>query len=172
MKKDYRVFLDLDGVVADIAGRIKKLSGYECVDIDDTKFWEIAKSDSQFFYNLDVLPGSYYLVTTLINCYNIHPIILTAVPKKGKMPDSDVQKQRWVTDKLRGGLEFRIGPYAEDKHKHCHYPTDILIDDKQSNIDQWVEAGGIGVLHTDHPSTWGIMYGILGYTCTDTKKRG
>ena len=32
-------------------------------------------------------------------------------------------------------------------------PDSILIDDRESNIDQWIKAGGIGILHTDTAST-------------------
>ena len=32
-------------------------------------------------------------------------------------------------------------------------PDSILIDDRETNIDQWIKAGGIGILHTDTAST-------------------
>ena len=35
------------------------------------------------------------------------------------------------------------------KNKIMLNPNSILIDDRASNIDQWIKAGGIGILHTD-----------------------
>ena len=29
----------------------------------------------------------------------------------------------------------------------------VLIDDRQKNIDAWIEAGGIGILHTSAANT-------------------
>ena len=42
--------------------------------------------------------------------------------------------------------------YAANKQNYAD-PNSILIDDRKSNIDQWVKAGGIGILHTDTAST-------------------
>ena len=39
------------------------------------------------------------------------------------------------------------------KKQNYANPNSILIDDRESNIDQWVKAGGIGILHTDTTST-------------------
>ena len=41
---------------------------------------------------------------------------------------------------------------ASKKQNYAN-PDSILIDDRVSNIDQWVKAGGIGILHTDTVST-------------------
>ena len=39
------------------------------------------------------------------------------------------------------------------KKQNYATPDSILIDDRESNIDQWIKAGGIGILHTDTAST-------------------
>ena len=39
------------------------------------------------------------------------------------------------------------------KKQNYAAPNHILIDDRESNIDQWIKAGGIGILHTDTAST-------------------
>jgi hypothetical protein len=41
--------------------------------------------------------------------------------------------------------------------KNFATPTSILIDDTESNIDDWIGAGGIGILHKD----WGTTLQIL-----------
>jgi len=37
--------------------------------------------------------------------------------------------------------------------KNYAAPNHILIDDRESNIDQWRAAGGIGILHTSAAGT-------------------
>ena len=37
--------------------------------------------------------------------------------------------------------------------KNYAAPNHILIDDRESNIDQWRAAGGIGILHTSASNT-------------------
>jgi diphthamide synthase subunit DPH2 len=44
-------------------------------------------------------------------------------------------------------LPVTIGPYSRDKWKHVKNPGDILIDDRADNIEEWIAAGGIGILH-------------------------
>jgi hypothetical protein len=39
-----------------------------------------------------------------------------------------------------------FGPYSKDKKDHC-VSGDILLDDRKSNIDEWNQAGGIGILY-------------------------
>ena len=45
-----------------------------------------------------------------------------------------------------------FGPYSKDKWQHCN-AGDILIDDRQSNIDEWRAAGGIAIHHVSLNST-------------------
>jgi hypothetical protein len=47
-------------------------------------------------------------------------------------------------------------PGKRHKYKFAG-PDKIIIDDTQSVIDQWREAGGIGILHKDWPSTLVIL---------------
>jgi hypothetical protein len=42
-----------------------------------------------------------------------------------------------------------FGPYSKDKHTHC-VPGDILIDDRTSNIHEWNNVGGIGLLYKNN----------------------
>jgi len=56
------------------------------------------------------------------------------------------------------GITFNPLFVPGKKHKWKYAtPTSIIIDDTQSVIQQWDEAGGIGILHTDWPSTISIL---------------
>jgi hypothetical protein len=42
--------------------------------------------------------------------------------------------------------------YSYNKQKYSN-KNSILIDDRKSNIDQWIEKGGIGILHENTEKT-------------------
>ncbi len=79
--------------------------------------------------------------------YPIRLGVLTAIPKASKIPSSTSDKINWIQRYFPDLLNnFNVGPYAEDKWKHCK-PDDVLIDDKERNIKQWNAAGGRGIHH-------------------------
>jgi hypothetical protein len=59
---------------------------------------------------------------------------------------------RWVDNYIlrelsgKANIPVFFGPYAYDKHKHCEI-GDILIDDRQSNCEEWEAAGGIAHMY-------------------------
>ena len=70
--------------------------------------------------------------------------------------ESLMGKGLWIRNWAKKGL-FPSKPkvnYKPAKNKH-HFaaPNHILIDDKQSTIDSWNAAGGIGILHTSAGNT-------------------
>ena len=73
--------------------------------------------------------------------------VLTAVPILTAFPTAASDKEERIQEHYPYGWKFKIGSHAKDKHKHAA-PGDILIDDKALNIEQWIAAGGIGILHT------------------------
>ena len=73
-----------------------------------------------------------------IKPYN--PTILTA-PARSALCVSG--KKKWIIRELGPNI-----PYIIDAKKYKYAKPDyILIDDSKKNIDKWIEAGGIGILH-------------------------
>lgn len=58
-------------------------------------------------------------------------------------------KAEWVKEfrRSRFGLLDLVIAKADDKRLLAR-PNHILVDDRQKNVDEWVDAGGIGILHT------------------------
>lgn len=140
------IYLDLDGVIADFDLHFKNLFGVSAEEADNTsKLWELMHSKQDFFREMPLMEDALVLMDFL-DYKGITPIILTAIPKQDKMPLCTQHKFEWVVNNF-GHLPFRIGPHAKDKHKHCQFPTDILIDDRESNILEWSAAGGISIHH-------------------------
>ena len=80
-----------------------------------------------------------------IEKYN--PIILSAPSRNN---ESRYGKRIWK--KRNMPTTKMILAYASDKKNYAN-STSILIDDREENIKQWEEAGGIGILHTSAAST-------------------
>jgi hypothetical protein len=76
-------------------------------------------------------------------------------------PNSAKGKLIWCKRELNPQpVKVNLVP-AKDKHIFAK-PNHILIDDKDKNIQQWIEKGGIGILHTDTKSTIEKVQTVLG----------
>lgn len=143
------IHCDQDGVLADFDG-YKKENLSEEAQTDDDQMWAEIKKIPNFYRKLKATPYARKLWDAIKLCGSDR-CILTALPRKTTMPDADTDKRLWTTDKrapVFGGekVVVKFGPYSRDKYKHAE-PNDILIDDRQDNIDQWIAAGGIGIFH-------------------------
>ena len=144
-----KLYCDMDTVLVDFERGYNDLTGKKAPGIDSTydkkNFWsDIAKAGKDFWGNLYWMPDGQQL-WDYIKQYN--PKLLTA-PSHEK--SSRIGKQEWV-DKHIPGTSI-IFKKAEDK-KDLADPNSILIDDRKSNIEQWINAGGIGIYHTSTAST-------------------
>ena len=77
--------------------------------------------------------------------------LLTApiLARKGAPTTAADGKRRWAKENLTPQPENIIVTPAKQKAAHAVYNggPNILIDDKQSTVSSWNEAGGIGILH-------------------------
>jgi len=146
-KVDYKIYCDMDGVLADFESGYEKLTG---VDLKGEfqkgeDFWEpISKAGVGFWAGLKWMPDGQKL-WNYIKPYK--PDLLSAPSRE---ESSRIGKAVWVKYKLPGTK--LILRYAKQKQELAN-PESILIDDRQINIDQWEAAGGIGILHTSADNT-------------------
>ena len=146
-KVNYKIYSDMDGVLADFESGYEKLTGVdlkgEFVKGDD--FWKpISKAGVGFWAGLKWMPDGQKL-WDYIKPYK--PDLLSAPSREDS---SRIGKHVWVKQKLPGTK--LILRYAKQKQELAS-PESILIDDRQINIDQWEAAGGIGILHTSADDT-------------------
>ena len=144
---DYKIYCDMDGVLADFESGYEKLTGIdlrgEFQKGDD--FWDpISKAGVGFWAGLKWMPGGQELWAYL-KPYD--PVLLSAPSRE---ESSRIGKAVWVKHKIPGTK--LILRYASQKQELAT-PESILIDDRQVNIDQWEAAGGIGILHTSTANT-------------------
>lgn len=155
----WKIFVDMDGVVADFHSGITKLIGephseerYENDKEYKKKMWDTVKDyrkkGGELWYELQLLPDAMQL-WTYIKKYN--PTFLTSTgTSKAKMTEDE--KRRWLNDKFGPHVPAIFARSAQAKKEHAG-PKHILIDDKEKAIKPWETAGGLGILHTSASST-------------------
>ena len=162
---DYKVYLDMDGVLADFDQRFEDISGMKPKEFEDkygTKaFWNLIDEENKisFWVGIKPMPGAADLIKA-VKKYNYE--LLTSPSAKKQ---SYLGKILWVRNHsdILGGKP-RIN-FKRAKEKHEVKPelakTDILIDDREDTIGRWNAAGGTG-----------IVYKSIGQVLNDLKKLG
>jgi hypothetical protein len=145
---EYKIFCDMDGVLVDFNKGYEELTG---IKLDGTyqtseEFWDpINNKGKEFWENLEWMPDGKRLWKYIVEYY---PTILSSPSRRGF--GSREGKKNWV-DREMSGTPL-ILEYSFNKRKYAK-PNHILIDDRDSNIEQWIESGGIGILHKSTKET-------------------
>ena len=148
--KKYTIYSDMDGVLVDFNERFKRFSNgvppteYE-QKFGKDKFWELVDGIGvRFWVGMDWMSDGKQL-WDYIKKYN--PTLLSS---PSRADHSKMGKRMWRQRNLP--TTKLVLAQARNKQNYAD-PDSILIDDRASNIDQWIKAGGIGILHTDTTST-------------------
>lgn len=154
----YRIYLDLDGVLADFHRKMGEVLGepyseerYESDPKYRKQMWkalkDYQKKGGEWWYDLDLMPDA----LTLWNYVKKHDVEILSAAGDSKYK-AEGQKVRWVREKLDPNLKVNVVRSAADKQRMAgeHY---ILIDDKEKALGPWRAAGGIGILHTSAANT-------------------
>ena len=158
------IYLDMDGVVANMLGYFKEKTGKNFEDLPSKERWDLAAEYQDMYAELDMLDGAkemFNTIQTLAKQYHFDFQILTAIPLLKSFPNAEKQKEEWVRKHLSKTIKFNIGPHAVNKQEWCK-PGDILIDDSVRNIEQWNEKGGIGITHRSPYRTITVLRRVLG----------
>lgn len=136
-----RIFVDLDGVLADWEGAVSKIFGKHHSEVKGHVLWPFIAKSKTFWVDLEKLPDADILWDNIKN----HDIkILTGCPKSS-FENAKNQKLSWCKEHFPDAEVITC--LAKDKQLHIVESGDILIDDNQSNCKRWEEAGGISILH-------------------------
>jgi cytidyltransferase-like protein len=144
----YKIYVDMDGVLVDFDGGYEKLTGMTTRAADEKGpefFWKpISKAGAKWWITLNWMSDGKQL-WDYVKKYN--PELLSAPSREEA---SRMGKRVWVKRELPG---VKLILRSADKKQEFASPNSILIDDREKNIEQWKNAGGIGILHTDAAST-------------------
>jgi hypothetical protein len=151
------IYLDMDGVIADFTKRYKEL--YDMEPREAEKYDKFKPLFGEFvatnqFADLDLMHGAMMGIAFLRKA-QVPTQILSSTANEQYYDEISKQKMIWLQ---KHGITFNpiFVPGKRLKQEHAS-PTRILIDDTESVINQWNEAGGIGILHKDWPTTITIL---------------
>jgi len=140
---DYKIYLDMDGVLVDFDQQFKDLTGMMPREFEakhgSTGFWEaIDKAGVGFWRGMSWMPGG----EALYNRASQFDHELLSSPSRSEL--SKIGKRLWRRDKTPSTKLTLSRSYLK---KNYAAPNHILIDDREDNIQQWRDAGGIGILY-------------------------
>jgi len=143
------VYLDMDGVLADFfKGLQDKYDADHWKAIDNIQRALDCLKDTDFFYHLKPFDTSKQLIWSVRHLTGDDWGICSS-PLRGDDYNSAYWKRRWLEKYGWEPVKSQNIVFTANKHKYAVSPIDgkpnILVDDKPSNIDRWVQAGGIGI---------------------------
>jgi hypothetical protein len=150
-KQTYKIFSDMDGVLTDFDKSFKKYSkGIAPTDYEKKfgkeKFWELIDGQGKvgFWVGMPWMEDG----QTYWNYIKDYDVELLSSPSRSAT--SRLGKRLWVRNNMPG-IKLTLAQ-ARNKQNYAA-PNHILIDDRESNIEQWKSQGGIGILHTSAADT-------------------
>lgn len=168
--KPYKVYVDMDGVIADFNHGVSELmpdeehtdDRYENEPKYRKRLWQTInrhrKDGHELWYNLPLMHDAKVL-WAYVNMLQGTEILSATGSEHG--PNTSEQKVRWIREIL-GDTTVKINLVNRSSDKgnrflqelpHRDKVAYILIDDKHKSIDPWIKLGGIGILHTSAEHT-------------------
>jgi len=156
-----KIYLDMDGVIADFSKKYRELYKIYPHEADTYKTFDgffIKFIESREFSKLDLMPDAMKLIEYL-KSLSIPTEILSSTSSEKRDADIREQKLEWLKNH---GIDFPAILVPGKRHKKNYSNAkSLLIDDTEQNIDQWREAGGVAIHHKDVISTLNILKGLL-----------
>ena len=158
-KNQIQIYCDMDGVLTHFNASAKKIGWKGPLPAtkpeDKDALWKLVINNAEKFWgDMPWTPDGKKL-WNFIKPYS--PILLTSVAttldsKLGR--DGRAGKQRWVRRELGPAwIKNNFIPVSSGGKTKYAKPNAILIDDYESNIDPFIEAGGQGIVHKNAVDT-------------------
>jgi beta-phosphoglucomutase-like phosphatase (HAD superfamily) len=152
-----KIYLDMDGVIADFNKRYKEIYGMLPKEAERHKKFENLFRDAiknNIFADLDPMPGAMDLIEYLRKA-SVPTQILSSTARPEVHDEVAKQKMIWLQ---KHGITFNpIFVPGKRLKKQYAAPDSLIIDDTEVVIDDWVGAGGCAIWHKDVPSTINIL---------------
>lgn len=155
----YKLFLDMDGVICDWEKQFKRYSGGVPVDTykaehgSDTCYFFVRKNSPEFYATMPWLKDGELLYNFV---KNFQTEILSHAPDKFAAEG----KRTWIKNN-NINLKPNLVSHASDKAKYAAADA-ILIDDREDLVEQFVAAGGKGIVHKNAIDTINRLKELFG----------
>ena len=153
-KEIKRIFVDMDGVLADFNTGVETLTGREFPNTDqghndyDERKEEL--TNKRLFRNLPPMPDMYDLVAYIRHTGLPWEILTAAGVINRELVVFD--KNEWIREHVSPSVVVTCTMTGSQKGMFA-IKGSVLIDDRQKNLDAWEAHGGIGILHTSAEDT-------------------
>ena len=150
----YKIFSDMDGVLTDFDDRFKNYSNGVMPSSFEKrygkdKFWELIDNEGVAYW-----VGMPWMGDGKKYWDYIKDLDTELLSSPSRSETSRLGKRLWVKNNMPGA-KLHLA-YSHNKKNYAE-PNHILVDDRPSNIEQWVAAGGIGILHRTADETIGQL---------------
>lgn len=151
-EEQLQIHCDMDGVLTDFVGAMRDIGWTGSLDFKKIKMREMWKlvdehGGTEFWGGMPWMKGGKELWKFI---KDKNPHILTSVGRSlhGPGRKRKIGKEIWVKREL--GEQYLINmTVVPDKRLKANFAKHnaVLIDDEKQNIDDFVQAGGMGILH-------------------------
>tara|TARA_Y100000389_G_scaffold101311_1_gene98057 strand:- start:5020 stop:5520 length:501 start_codon:yes stop_codon:yes gene_type:complete len=153
-KEIKRIFVDMDGVLADFNTGVETLTGREFPNNDqghnDYDLRKEELTNKRLFRNLPPMPDMYDLVAYIRHTGLPWEILTAAGVINRELVVFD--KNEWIREHVSPSVVVTCTMTGSQKGMFA-IKGSVLIDDRQKNLDAWEKHGGIGILHTSAEDT-------------------
>ena len=153
-KEIKRIFLDMDGVLADFNTGVETLTGTPFPntlqghnDYDERKE---ELTNKRLFRHLPIMEDMHDLVGYVRHTGLPWEILTAAGTVNRELVVWD--KQEWIKEHVSPTVVVTCTMTGSQKGMFA-IEGSVLVDDRQKNLDAWEKYGGIGILHTSAEDT-------------------
>jgi 5'-nucleotidase len=136
-----RLFVDLDGFVADFDRHFIDMFGSEAKALSKRDKWALISSQENFFLGMPLMPGALEFFSQILR---YDPIILTACPATN-FAETARQKRSWSRENLHSDITVIPVHGSINKYLFMHNPGDVLLDDRPDVCALWTLHGGLAI---------------------------
>lgn len=137
----YEIFCDMDGVLTDFEGRFEYFTGISADAYTEVygapSMWRLIdnKIGKKYWTGMEWMKGG----RDLWKYISKHKPTILTTPSRD--PVSREGKRIWIEDHIEPMPRFIFSMKKQDYAR----PNRILIDDRDSNLEAWEQAGGISI---------------------------
>ena len=135
-----KLFIDMDGVLADFDQHYEDVFGTRPSREFDNADWDKVRAVGDFYLNI---PPMADMAELWEFAAPFNPTILTGIPKS--VDEAADNKRAWVRKNLGAHVPV-ICCRSSEKYLHGG-PDAVLVDDWEKYKDKWVRAGGVWITH-------------------------